>query len=126
MLGQPRASLGVLTRALCALAVAAVALVAAQDAAIAKSRHYGWGHPAAAAGHHRRHRYYAPLPSGPTDPLKDAALIADGQTGRVLYSRNANQLRHPASLTKMMTLYLLFEALKRGDVTMQTMLPISE
>jgi len=39
MLGQPRASLGVLTRALCVLAVAAVALVAAQDAALAKGRH---------------------------------------------------------------------------------------
>jgi len=84
------------------------------------------GRPAG-AGHHRHHvRWRAPLPAGATDPLKDAALIADGQTGRVLYSRNANQLRHPASLTKMMTLYLLFEALKRGDVTMQTMLPISE
>jgi len=123
MFGQPRASLGVLTRALCVLAVAAVALVAAQDAAVAKSRHY-WGRPA--AGSHHRHRYYAPLPSGPTDPLKDAALIADGETGRILYSRNATLSRHPASLTKMMTLYLLFEALKRGDVTMQTMLPISE
>ncbi len=43
-----------------------------------------------------------------------------------LYSRNADAERHPASLTKMMTLYLLFESLKRGDVTMQTMLPISE
>ncbi|MBL6853163.1 MAG: SPOR domain-containing protein [Alphaproteobacteria bacterium] len=126
MLGQPRASFGVLTRALCVLAVAAVALVAAQDAALGRGRHYGWSRPAPAGGRHHRHRYYAPIPSGPTDPLKDAALIADGQTGRVLYSRNASQLRHPASLTKMMTLYLLFEALKRGDVTMQTMLPISE
>ncbi|HXC56232.1 MAG TPA: SPOR domain-containing protein [Rhizomicrobium sp.] len=67
-----------------------------------------------------------PLPAGATDPLKDAALIADGETGRVLYARNAASERHPASLTKMMTLYLLFEALKRGDVTMQTMLPVSE
>src|SRR5258707_15864001 len=66
------------------------------------------------------------IPSGPPDPVKDAALIADGEPGRVLYARNATAERHPASLTKMMTLYLLFEALKRGDVTMQTMLPISQ
>jgi D-alanyl-D-alanine carboxypeptidase len=98
-------------------------MVAAQDAAVARG-HRSWGR--APAVHHRHHRYYAPLPAGATDPLKDAALVADGETGRILYSRNATLLRHPASLTKMMTLYLLFEALKRGDVTMQTMLPISE
>ncbi|MEJ1969560.1 MAG: D-alanyl-D-alanine carboxypeptidase [Rhizomicrobium sp.] len=85
--------------------------------------------PAAARGHHHRWgpaRYRAALPAGATDPVKDAALIADGETGRILYARNATLERHPASLTKMMTLYLLFQALKRGDVTMQTMLPISE
>jgi D-alanyl-D-alanine carboxypeptidase len=49
-----------------------------------------------------------------TDPKKDAALIIDGVSGRVLYARNAHALRHPASLTKMMTLYLLFESMKRG------------
>jgi D-alanyl-D-alanine carboxypeptidase len=43
----------------------------------------------------------------------------------VLYSRNATLSRHPASLTKMMTLYLLFEALKKGQVTMATPLPVS-
>ncbi|HEY8947646.1 MAG TPA: D-alanyl-D-alanine carboxypeptidase [Rhizomicrobium sp.] len=61
-----------------------------------------------------------------TDPNKDAALIVDGTTGRVLYARNAHALRHPASLTKMMTLYLLFESLKRGQTTMATMMPVSE
>ncbi|HUO87815.1 MAG TPA: SPOR domain-containing protein [Rhizomicrobium sp.] len=76
--------------------------------------------------HHHWGRVRTPLPEGATDPSKDAALIADGETGRILYARNAYAERHPASLTKMMTLYLLFEALKRGDVTMQTMLPISE
>jgi D-alanyl-D-alanine carboxypeptidase len=82
--------------------------------------------PALARGHHHWGRVRAPLPEGATDPVKDAALIADGETGRVLYARNAYAERHPASLTKMMTLYLLFDALKRGDVNMQTMLPISE
>ncbi|MBV9905777.1 MAG: D-alanyl-D-alanine carboxypeptidase, partial [Alphaproteobacteria bacterium] len=95
-------------------ALAGITLLAASDSADARGRH--------------RHRAWRPppIPEGATDPLKDAALVIDGETGRVLYSRNASLQRHPASLTKMMTLYLLFEALKRGDVNMQTMLPISQ
>ncbi len=65
------------------------------------------------------------MPANPTDPDKDAALIVDGATGKVLYARNETAERHPASLTKMMTLYLLFDALKAGKLTMQTQLPIS-
>jgi D-alanyl-D-alanine carboxypeptidase len=65
-------------------------------------------------------------PVGATDPDKDAALILDGATGRVLYARNEMAERHPASLTKMMTLYMLFEALKAGKVTMETPMPVSE
>lgn len=61
-----------------------------------------------------------------TDPDKDAALIVDGETGNVLYERNADALRHPASLTKMMTLYLLFEQLKSGQMTLATPLCASE
>jgi D-alanyl-D-alanine carboxypeptidase len=65
------------------------------------------------------------MPKSPTDPAKDAALIVDGLTGKVLYARNETAERHPASLTKMMTLYLLFDALKQGKLTMQTPLPVS-
>jgi D-alanyl-D-alanine carboxypeptidase len=65
------------------------------------------------------------MPSSPTDPAKDAALVIDGVTGKVLYARNETAERFPASLTKMMTLYLLFDALKAGKVTMQTPLPVS-
>jgi D-alanyl-D-alanine carboxypeptidase len=61
-----------------------------------------------------------------TDPNKDAALIIDADSGKVLYSRNAYATRYPASLTKMMTLYLLFDALKRGQVTMNSTLDISQ
>ena len=78
--------------------------------------------PAQAA---RRKRAVVRMPASPTDPVKDAALIVDGVTGKVLYARNETAQRHPASLTKMMTLYLLFDALKAGKVTMQTPLPIS-
>jgi len=65
------------------------------------------------------------MPRSPTDPVKDAALVIDGATGKVLYARNENLERRPASLTKMMTLYLLFDALKAGKLTMQTPLAVS-
>ena len=54
-----------------------------------------------------------------------ASLIMDASNGRVLHETNADLTRYPASLTKMMTLYLLFEALDRGLVTLDEMLPIS-
>ena len=79
----------------------------------------------------RHHRHAAPgratvrMPASPTDPDKDAALVVDGATGKVLYARNETAERHPASLTKMMTLYLLFDALKAGKLTMETQLPVS-
>ena len=66
-----------------------------------------------------------PMPAGATDPDKDAALIVDGSDGKVLYARNETALRHPASLTKMMTLYLLFDALKSRRITMDTQMPVS-
>ena len=60
-----------------------------------------------------------------TDPDQDAALAIDGSTGAVLFSRNEAAKRHPASLTKMMTLYLLFERLRLGQLTPTTEFPIS-
>jgi len=85
--------------------------------------------PALAARHqhHARNpaRATVRMPASPTDPDKDAALVVDGATGKVLYARNETAERHPASLTKMMTLYLLFDALKAGKVTMQTQMPVS-
>jgi D-alanyl-D-alanine carboxypeptidase len=78
-------------------------------------------HPVAHTFHPIAHTFLAL-----TDPGKDAALIADGETGRPLYARNADALRHPASLTKMMTLYLLFEQLKNGQMTLATPLYVSE
>ena len=67
-----------------------------------------------------------PMPASATDPDKDAALILDGATGKILFARNETAERHPASLTKMMTLYMLFEALKAGKITMQTPMPVSQ
>ncbi len=45
-----------------------------------------------------------------------AAIVMDAKTGKVLYSQDANGRRYPASLTKMMTLYLTFEAMAKGRI----------
>lgn len=49
---------------------------------------------------------------------KYAAIVVDARTGTVLHQDNAGQKRHPASLTKMMTLLMLFDAIKRGQVSL--------
>lgn len=47
-----------------------------------------------------------------------ASLVVEVESERVLYAQNADELRHPASLTKMMTLYMVFEALARGQLSL--------
>ena len=54
-----------------------------------------------------------------------AALVADMDTGRVLYQENATQLNYPASLTKIMTLYLTFDALEHGRLALDDYLIVS-
>jgi D-alanyl-D-alanine carboxypeptidase (penicillin-binding protein 5/6) len=54
-----------------------------------------------------------------------ASLVLDMRTGRVLSAENADTLNHPASLTKMMTLYLTFEALNRGRIAWNTPIAMS-
>ena len=56
---------------------------------------------------------------------KYASLIIDAQTGRVLHSVNAETRNYPASLTKMMTLYLVFEALDEGRLSLERDLNVS-
>ena len=57
------------------------------------------------------------------DPRFAAIVVEAG--GRVLYAENADAIRHPASLAKMMTLYILFEELEAGRLTLDTALPVS-
>ncbi len=54
-----------------------------------------------------------------------AAFVIDAKTGQVLFSRHAEDARYPASLTKMMTLYLVFEALADGRISISSRIPIS-
>jgi len=54
-----------------------------------------------------------------------AAIVVDDNSGQVLHELYADDPRHPASLTKIMTLYLLFEQLEAGKLKLDTPLPIS-
>jgi D-alanyl-D-alanine carboxypeptidase len=54
-----------------------------------------------------------------------ASIVVDVNSGAVMQSSNPDSPRHPASLTKIMTLYLLFERLEQGKITLNTDLPVS-
>ncbi len=55
-----------------------------------------------------------------------AALIMEESSGKILYSRNADKQLYPASLTKIMTLYLLFEAIQTNKVSLSTKMKVSK
>lgn len=55
-----------------------------------------------------------------------AAIVTNAETGDVLMAASADELRHPASLTKMMTLYMAFEALRDGRLQLGSPIPVSE
>ncbi|MFN5174341.1 MAG: D-alanyl-D-alanine carboxypeptidase family protein [Holosporaceae bacterium] len=56
---------------------------------------------------------------------KGAAMIVDANSGQILMQDRVDEMRHPASLTKMMTLYLTFDALRAGRLGLQQSLPVS-
>jgi D-alanyl-D-alanine carboxypeptidase len=84
----------------------------------------------AQARHHRhaQHVHSVAPTSAPAevDPSKFSAIVVDANTGQTLWSVNENALRHPASITKVMTLYLLFEQLENGTLSLTSRIPISE
>jgi len=59
------------------------------------------------------------------DSSKYAAIVIEPESGDVLLSRRADSQRYPASLTKLMTLYELFQALEAGQLTMNDQIPVS-
>jgi D-alanyl-D-alanine carboxypeptidase len=69
-----------------------------------------------------RHRHLA---AASYDPAY-ASIVVDANSGAVMQSSNADSPRHPASLTKIMTLYLLFERLEAGKIKLTTEMPVSE
>lgn len=56
---------------------------------------------------------------------KYASVVMDADTGMILHQRYANKVLHPASLTKVMTLLLTFEAIQRGDLSLRERIRIS-
>ncbi len=61
----------------------------------------------------------------PAPAEKYAAIVVDARTGKSLFDVNSTAPRYPASLTKMMTLYLVFEALETGRLSKETQIPVS-
>ena len=74
--------------------------------------------------------HYAPAPDmssgfGPTSPGV-SSIVMDVNSGQIISSQDANTPRYPASLTKLMTLDLAFQALDAGRMTLDTEIPVSE
>jgi len=69
------------------------------------------------------HKHHAPLLVDGTAAYAD--IVMDAETGQILHATNPDRLRHPASLTKMMTLYVTFQALEAGRLGLNQYLPIS-
>jgi len=67
----------------------------------------------------------APWVPNPAVGSRDSYLIVDAMSGRELVSDQPDELRHPASLTKLMTLYLTFAALDSGRLSLGDGLPVS-
>jgi len=99
--------------------VAAVGLVATLAVAAV-----AWdGAEARAPRHQARHHRVV---HGPNYHPPYAAIVVDDNSGQVLHEQSAEEPRHPASLTKIMTLYLLFEQVEAGKLKLDTPLPISK
>lgn len=69
--------------------------------------------------------YFTLLSTASYAAEKAAGIVVDGETGRILYGSNATAQRYPASLTKKMTLYLMFDALKKRKISMNTQFVVS-
>ena len=66
-----------------------------------------------------------PLGAGAFETKARSALVVDDATGMVLFSKNPSVPEPPASMSKLMTLYMLFEALRDGRVTLETQFNVS-
>jgi D-alanyl-D-alanine carboxypeptidase len=102
--------------------VCAFGLVASTAAIVfttstAEARHYRHRSYHVARHHHEERESYSP---------QFSSIIVDANSGATLASNSPDGVRHPASLTKIMTLYLLFERLESGKITLDTEMPVSE
>lgn len=79
--------------------------------------------PADARRRHKKHRHHHTVQQSYNPSF--ASIIVDANSGATLTATNADSLRFPASLTKIMTLYLLFERLDTGKINLNTEMPVS-
>src|ERR1700761_4739034 len=100
----------------CALGLTATTAAILFTGSTAEARHYRHRHHV--ARHHEEERdSYSP---------QFASIIVDANSGATLQSNSPDGIRHPASLTKVMTLYLLFERMEAGKITLDSEMQISE
>ena len=101
-------------RFLAGAGIGAIAVILTFGASPAAARHHPGYHA------HARHGFY-----GVDASRENESIVIDADTGRVLSEMNADSITYPASLTKMMTLYLTFEALNSGRLRLDQSLPVS-
>jgi D-alanyl-D-alanine carboxypeptidase len=101
----------------CALGLAATSATIVLTNSTAEARHYRHRHYHYASRHSEERESYSP---------QFASIIVDANSGATLQSTSPDGIRHPASLTKVMTLYLLFERIESGKMTLDTEMPVSE
>lgn len=111
-------------RSIVGLLAGVAAFVVATNAADAR-RHRHQASQSSQQAHVGRHVTHHSIGDGSYSPPY-AAIVVDANTGKTLQETNADSLRHPASLTKVMTLYLLFERLDAGKIKLGTLMPVSE
>ncbi len=100
----------------------------------AQQHHRDQARPAAAPGTHLHHMPADPPPAGspadtpigPFDTAARQALIVDFDTGATLLTKDADTPMVPSSMTKLMTAYLVYAALKSGKLSLTQELPVSE
>jgi D-alanyl-D-alanine carboxypeptidase len=111
-----------------ALALTTVGVTPADARHRFRSYHHRSHHAHHAFHSHRSLRYSHRARQGVGESYSPrfAAIVVDANSGRTLYAKNENELRHPASVTKVMTLYLLFEQLEKGRLNLDSEIGISE
>jgi D-alanyl-D-alanine carboxypeptidase len=109
----------------CVAVIAAVGAALTYTTGAADARHPARHHGVHVhLARHTRHGHSSSQAGGYAPPT--ASIVIDGNSGAVLEESNPDALRHPASLTKVMTLYLLFERLDAGKIRLDTPLKVSE
>ena len=76
--------------------------------------------------HHHARKVHRHVRAGVDRSASYADIVMDAESGEILHATDPDRLRHPASLTKMMTLYLTFQAIDAGRLSLNEYLPVSE